>query len=108
MKKSKMYKVINFAISILCIVLIVLLFIFKEQKILIGVLLRGSISLFIIYNAVYIIFTNNPTFMLRKWQEKHRKVFGVILLLLGIFVFVTVILGYGINGYPLLDWRTVL
>lgn len=107
MRNKKMYNIINIVGGTMCVILIGLLFVFKDQKIIIGVLFRGVFSLLIIYNAIYIAFTNNPSFMIRKGQEKHRKLLGIFLLLLGIFAFVTALLGYGINGYPLLDWRTV-
>jgi uncharacterized membrane protein YfcA len=107
MKNNKMYNVINIAGGIVCVMLTALLFVFNNQKILIGVLFRGAFSLLILYNAIYVIFTNSPSFMVRKGKEKYRKIFGVILLLVGIFGFVTTLLGYGINGYPLLNWTTI-
>lgn len=107
MKHNKSYRVINIVGALVCVMLIAMLFVFNEQKVLIGVLFRGAFTLLIIYNSLYTIFTDKLSFVIRKGQEKHRKLIGIILLVVGIFGFVTVLMGYGINGYPLLDWKSV-
>ena len=107
MKNNKMYNLINISGGIVCIMSLILLFVFNNQKILIGVMFRGAFSPLILYNSIYVIFTNNPSFMITKGKEKHRKIFGVFLLLVGIFGLVTTLFGYGINGYPLLNWTNI-
>jgi uncharacterized membrane protein YfcA len=96
-KPYKLYSIINIAGAVVCLLLIVLLFIFIEHKLLFGVLFRGSFSLLIIYNAVYLIFTDKPSFIIRKGREKHRKLEGIFLLFIGIFAFITALMGYGIS-----------
>lgn len=107
MKLNKSYCLINIVGAVICVMLITMTYVFGEQKILISVLFRGVFSLLILFNSIYLIFTDKPSFLIRKRQEKHRKLFGIILLVVGIATFVTVLMGYGINGYPLLDWGSV-
>lgn len=107
MKKWNINIAINILGSTLCIILVILIFVLPQEKVLLGVFLRGGFSFLIIYNALYFIFSDKPSFLLRKGQEKHRKLGGVLLLIVGLFGFITFLMGYGINGYPLLDWRTV-
>ena len=107
MELNKSYKVINIIGVAVCAILITMIFLINEQKVLVGVLFRGAIMLLIIYNSLYTIFTDKPSFIIKKGQEKHRKRIGIILLVVGIAGFITVLMGYGINGYPLLDWKTI-
>lgn len=107
MEHNKSYNLINIVGIVICVILNIMLFVFNEQKVFIGVLFRGVLSLLVLFNAIYLIFTDKPSFLMRKRQEKHRKPYGIILLVVGIATFVTVLMGYGINGYPLLDWKTV-
>jgi uncharacterized membrane protein YfcA len=107
MKKYSFYNVINIIGISICIIFLVLTFGLKDQKILFGVLLRGSFGLLMIYNAIYLLFTNGATLLVKKGQEKHRRLLGILILITGLMGFVTAVMGYGINGYPLLDWKTV-
>ena len=107
MKNVKMYNATNIAGAIMCVVLTASLFVFNDQKIFVGVLFRGVFSLLILYNALYVLLTKRPSFLVKKGKENQRKILGIILLLVGIFGFITTLLGYGINGYPLFDWRTI-
>lgn len=104
MKVWKGYNGVNVIGATICIILSVSLFIFSNEKVLLGVLLRGVFSLLIIFNAIYLIFTDRPSFIIRLGQEKYRKLSGVLLLIVGLLGFVTFLMGYGINGYPRLDW----
>ncbi len=107
MKRINIYYAINILGIIVCIVLAVCLFVLIEHKVFIGVLFRAVFSLLIIYNAICTLVTNKTTFLIKKGQEKYRLLVGILLLLVGVGAFVTVILGYGINGYPLFDWSTI-
>lgn len=107
MKKYSLYNVINIIGISICIIFMVLTFGLKDQKVLFGVLLRGAFGLLMIYNAIYVLFTSGVSFLIKKGQEKHRRLLGVLLLIAGLIGFITAVMGYGINGYPLLDWKTV-
>ena len=101
---NKLYNIINIVMAVLCLLITVMLFIFTDQKILTGVLLRGVFSLTVIFNAIYLLFTNQQSFLIPKGKEKQRKLNGIILLIVGLGMFITALMGYGINGYPLL-WK---
>jgi hypothetical protein len=100
MSKNRIYNTINLVTVVLFLCLVMAFFVLNSQQILIGVLIRGVFALLIIFNAVYLVFTKQPSFLLRKGQERHRILMGVLLLTVGLFTLITACLGYGINGYP--------
>lgn len=107
MKRRDINTKINILDITLCVILVILIFVVPQEKVLLGVFLRGAFSFLIIYNALYLALSDKPSFIIRKGKEKHRKLYGVLLLIVGLFVFITFLMGYGVNGYPLLDWRTI-
>lgn len=100
MSKNRIYNTINISAVILILCLVLALFVLSSEQILIGVLIRGFFALLIIYNAVYLVFTKQPSFLLRKGQEEHRILLGGLLLTVGLFALITAFMGYGIYGYP--------
>ncbi|MFZ5353515.1 MAG: hypothetical protein ACOZCL_12455 [Bacillota bacterium] len=107
MKFWRLHNIINIVGGIVCILLTVLIFVLQEHKVLIGVLFRGVISILILYNSLYLLFTNKPSFIARNIVVKDRRLAGILLFAVGMLGLVTAIMGYGINGFPLLDWSTV-
>ena len=107
MKIDKSYSAINAVGSIIGVLLALSLFVFTEDKVLLGVLFRGVISLLIINNALYPFLTNKPSVLTRKAGKAASKPYSIILLVVGVFALITAIMGYGINGFPLLDWKTI-
>lgn len=108
MKAWNSNRIINVIGITVYIILFVLLFIFSEQKVFIGVLERLTLALMVIYNSLYLVLTNKPNFMYKDGAHKNRKLVGFLLLVVGLFGFITALMGYGINGYPLFDWKTIL
>lgn len=101
---NKLYILLNIVMGLFCIILTLILFIFSNQKILVGVVIRGTISLIVIFNSIYLLFTNQKSFLISKGKEKQRKLIGIILLVVGLAMLITALMGYGINGYPRL-WK---
>lgn len=99
--------ILNVIGAAICVLLIIFIIVLPQEKVLLGVIFRGLLSLLLIYNSLYLIFTDKPSFITRKEPEKNRRIGGVILLVVGLFAFITVLMGYGLNGYPPIDWRTV-
>lgn len=58
-------------------------------------------------NALYTLLTDKPSVLSKSGPVKDRRIMSGILLAVGLFTIVTVLLGYGLNGYPLLDWSDV-
>lgn len=101
---NKLYNILNIVMALLCLLFTIIIFIFTNQKILVGVLLRGVIALTIIFNSIYLLLTNQKSFLIHKGEEKRRRLIGMVLLIVGLGMFITALMGYGINDYPRL-WK---
>lgn len=97
---AKLYKIINIVLVLSFFVFFIFLFITPQNKVFLGVLQRFLLSALIIFNALYLVLTNEYTFLIKKGQENKRRLLGVILLIFGLGMLITAIMGYGINGYP--------
>lgn len=107
MKKYNYYNIIN-AIGLgICVLFIIVVFALEDQKQLFGVLLRGAFGLLMIYNGCYLLLTKGASFLAKNNTANNRRIMGLLLLLTGLIGLVTAAMGYGLNGYPLLDWKTI-
>jgi len=107
MKKFSLYNLLNIIAIGVCMIFVLFIFAWEEQKVLFGVLLRGAFGLLMIYNGIYLLFTNGESALVKRASTGNRKIMGLILLLTGVIAFVTAAMGHGLNGYPALDWTTV-
>ncbi|NLC18053.1 MAG: hypothetical protein GX757_02335 [Clostridiales bacterium] len=107
MKKQSLYNVINIIGIGICMIFVLLIFALEEQKILFGVLLRGAFGLLMIYNGIYLLFTKGESLLVKSGSAGNRKIIGMILMLTGLLAFITAVMGYGLNGYPALDWKSI-
>lgn len=107
MKKYSSYNIINIIGIALCLLLVILIFGFESQKVLFGVLLRGAFGLLMLYNGIYLLFTKGESALVKSSSKSNRMIMGFILLFTGLLAFVTAVMGYGLNGYPALDWKTL-
>lgn len=101
---NKLYNVLNIILALSCLLIIAAFFIFSEQKVMIGVLFRGALALLVLFNALYLLFTNKKSFLVPKGREAIRKHNGMLLLIVGAAMFITALMGYGLNGYSRL-WK---
>jgi len=107
MKKSNVYNVINIIGLGICLLFVIVIYGFETQKQLFGVLLRGAFGLLMMYNGAYLLFTNGASALAKNLSKNNRRIMGLIILLTGLIAFVTAVMGHGINGYPVLDWKTI-
>lgn len=107
MKKQSIYNVINIIGISICMIFVLLIFALEDQKVLFGVLLRGAFGLLMIYNGIYLLFTKGASVLVKSASTSNRRILGMILLLTGLMAFITAVMGYGLNGYPALDWKSV-
>lgn len=107
MKKNRLYNIINTVGLGICILFIIVVFAFEDQKVLFGVLLRGAFGLLMMYNGFYLLFTKGASFLVKNSTVNNRRILGLLLLLTGVIGFVTAVIGHGLNGYPVLDWGTI-
>lgn len=68
------------------------------------VLSRGILGLTILFNGYLITFTNRWTFLVKNSSRSVRLAIGILLLFVGLYGFVTALLGYGTSGDPRLLW----
>jgi len=107
MKKYKSYNVVNIAGISICMIFVLLIFVWEEQKVLFGVLLRGAFGLLMLYNGIYLLFTKGESALVKSASVSNRRLMGLILSLTGMIAFITAVMGYGLNGYPALDWKAL-
>jgi hypothetical protein len=101
---GKLYNVLNIILALSCLLIAAAFFILGGQNIMIGVLFRGVLALLVLFNGAYLLFTNKKSFLILKGRESLRKYNGMLLLIVGAAIFITALMGYGLNGYSRL-WR---
>ena len=107
-KKLDTCTVINLIAAIIFFILIMLsITLLKdplENKLICRVLARGIFGLLVLYNAGYLLFTKGTAFIWHRMNEKQRLIGGIAIGIIGLILVVTAILGYGVNGDPVLTW----
>lgn len=75
-----------------------------NDRLLLRVASRGLFGVLLIYDSVYLIFTNKWSFLSINISRKQRIFSGFMLGMVGIIMLITAFLGFGINGDPRLFW----
>lgn len=76
----------------------------ENIRLLFRVIARGLLGVMCVYNAFYLLCTTQWSFLCKKATLKKRRIYGVILGIVGLLTIITAFLGYGTNGDPRLIW----
>jgi formate-dependent nitrite reductase membrane component NrfD len=107
-KKMAGYIVINILFILLFIVLeLIGIFAYtdgSETRLAFRVIGRGVLGVLLVFNSSFMLITRKTTFLNSKVSPKQRLLSSVLLGIVGLGMIITALMGYGINGDPILKW----
>lgn len=100
-RKRKFYVSLNVFIFIWALMFLLVSFGSSgDFKFMLRVFFRGLLGLLILYNSMYLLLTNQWSFLTIKASKKERLIGGIVLGITGLICVITSLLGYGLNGDP--------